>query len=238
MQPGSVVLLHSPLVTAATWGRLPDELCALGGHVVVPAVSADDDPPYAAGYVAHAAQQLEAAGLRTPLVLVGHSGAGPLLPQLGASQRAARRSIGAYVFLDAGLPRAGADRLDLLAVEDAGMAAAFRAELEGGARFPSWDVADLVDGLPDAADRRTVVTGMRPRGLDFFTERLPHPDDWPDAPCGYLRTSDAYVAWARLADLRGWTVATHRAGELRGHFAALSDPIGLAESLADIVTRL
>ncbi len=238
MKAGSVVLLHSPLVTATTWGRLPDELRTHGLHVVVPAVRADDDPPYAARYVAHAAQQLEAAGLRTPLVLVGHSGAGPLLPQVGASQRAARRRIGAYVFLDAGLPRAGADRLDLLAVEDAGMAAAFRAELAAGARFPSWTETDLAADLPDAADRRTVVTGMRPRGLDFFTERLPHPDDWPDAPCGYLRTSDAYVVWARLADLRGWTVATHRAGHLRGHFAALSDPLGLATALADIVTRL
>lgn len=238
MEAGSVVLLHSPLITAATWGRLPDQLRELGLHVVVPDVRADDDPPYAARYVAHAAQQLDAAGLRAPLVLVGHSGAGPLLPQVGASQRAARRRVGAYVFLDAGLPRAGADRLDLLAVEDSEMAATFRAGLEAGTRFPSWAETDLGLDLPAAADRRTVVTAMRARGLDFFLEPLPHPDDWPDAPCGYLRTSDAYVAWARLAQLRGWTVTTHRPGALSGHFAALRDPIGLAASLADIVTRL
>jgi hypothetical protein len=44
------------------------------------------------------------------------------------------------------------------------------------------------------------------RPPDFFTEPLPMTADWPDAPCGYLRTGDAYAHPARLAELRSWPV--------------------------------
>lgn len=238
MRAHTVVLLHSPLVTAATWGRFPDELRARGRHVVVVDVDADDRPPYAARYVAQAAQQLSNQELQPPLALVGHSGAGALLPQVGLAQRAAGRAIGGYVFLDAVLPRAAADRLDLLESEDAELAAAFRADLSAGVRFPSWAADDLRDALPDAGDRATVVAGLRPRGLDFFTERLPHPDDWPDAACGYLRTSDTYAYWERVATLRGWIVDAPGPRGLAGHFAALGDPGPLADRLTGLLDRM
>jgi hypothetical protein len=55
---------------------------------------------------------------------------------------------GGYLFCDAGLPRDGATRLELLAAEDPDMAAAFRAELERGGRFPQWGDADLARWSP------------------------------------------------------------------------------------------
>lgn len=237
MYAEGVALLHSPLVTAATWGELPDALRAHGLDVVVIAVDADAERPYAPRYVASAALQLAAAAARAPLVLVGHSGAGPLLPSVGGSRRAARQAVGGYVFLDAGLPRAGASRLDLLEAEDRGMATKFRADLESGPAFPRWRDRDLVEDLPAATAREIVLGGMRPRGLDFFTEALPHPPDWPDAPCAYLRTSDTYLHWARVAELRGWAGGTFLPNGRGAHFAALREPAGLAASLVELLER-
>jgi hypothetical protein len=39
------------------------------------------------------------------------------------------------------------------------------------------------------------------------TPEAPVPDDWPEAPCGYLQLSTAYDQEARQASLRGWPVA-------------------------------
>jgi hypothetical protein len=102
MTPGTLILLHSPLTTASVWEPLRG---ALGAYdVVVPEVTDDDRPPYAGRYVARAALEITAAGVRPPLVLAGHGAAGPLLPLIGAAQRAAHRLVGAYVFVDATLP--------------------------------------------------------------------------------------------------------------------------------------
>ena len=113
-------------------------------------VGGDDRPPFAGRYVEGAvAGTLGAAPRRGPLVLVGHSGAGPLLGAVGAGLRAAGRPCGGYLFCDAGLPQDRASRLELLAVEDEAMAEAFRAELERGGRFPEWGHADLAPLVPD-----------------------------------------------------------------------------------------
>ncbi len=108
MTPGTLILLHSPLTDASAWGALPAALA--DHHVVVPEVADDDRPPYAGRYVARAALEIAAAGVRPPLVLVAHGDAGPLLPAIGAAQRAAHRLVGAYVFVDARLPGPGTAR--------------------------------------------------------------------------------------------------------------------------------
>ena len=244
MQPSTIVLFHSPLTSAAAWGRLPEVLRADGLNVVVPEVTGDDGAPYAGRYVAHAALQIAAQntdGAEVPrvagsTVLVGHSGAGPLLPQVGFARRSAHDLAHGYVFLDAGLPRPGApaSRLDLLAVEDADFARELRAELEAGGAFPEWSSSDLASEIPDPADRALLMASLRPRRIDFFVEPLPTPIDWPDAPCGYLRTSSAYDVPARLARGRGWPTT-----ELQlGHFAALRDPSATASALLELIERL
>lgn len=207
MTPGTLVLLHSPLTTASAWDSLAGALGA--HHVVVPEVTDDDRAPYAGRYVARAALEITAAGVRPPVVLVGHGGAGPLLPALGGAQRAAHRLVGGYVFLDADLPGPPrASRRDLIRSEDAGIT-------------PDWE-------QPPAS-----VT-LRPRGDEFFTEELPMAQDWPDAPCGYLRTSVTYAGQAGQAEMRGWTVFEH----LVGHFAAVEDPDGTAVALAALIAAL
>ena len=218
MDVGTLVLLHSPLVGVESWGRLPE---ALGrGGVAATAV--------AVGGILAAA---EGPG---PPVLVGHSGAGPLLAAVGARLRAAGRPCGGYLFCDAGLPEDGASRLDLLAVEDRDMAEAFRAELEHGGRFPEWGDAELAPLVPDPAARAALIGSLRPRGLAFFTEPLPTVPGWPDAPCGFLRLSAAYDGWAAAAASRGWPTA----GLDAGHFHPLVDPDGVAAALLGLLGRM
>jgi hypothetical protein len=196
MTPGTVILLHSPLTTASAWGSLPAELGAY--DVMVPEVADDDRPPYAGRYVARAALEIAAAQVEPPVVLVAHGDAGPLLPPIGAAQRAAHRLVGGYVFVDAVLPGPGTAHRD-----------------ESG--------GDVPDGVT-----------VRVRDADFFAEERPMAQDWPDAPCGYLLTSERYQDQARQARMRGWPVAEH----LSGHFAAVGDPQGTANALSALMSSL
>jgi hypothetical protein len=171
-----------------------------------------------------------------PLVLVGHSGAGPLLPQVGFARHAAGRSTQGYLFIDAMLPRVGRTRtrMEILESTDAVAAEALAEQLQGGGRFPDWTESALARDVPDPGQRALLLSGLRPRTLSFFTEPLPEPEDWPDARCGYLRLSDAYQAPARIAELRGWTVdhlATH-------HFAALTSPELVAGAISKVLQAL
>ena len=234
----AIVLAHSPLTGPEAWGRLPDALRTAGATVVVLDTN-DRTPPYAASYVADAARQISAAEPVGPVVLVGHSGAGYLLPQIGTTQRAARRGVAGYVFLDAGVPHArGATRLGLLRSEDTDFANELEALLDGGGVFPSWTDDDLVELVPHDEVRRALVGSLRPRGRDFFVEPLPCPPDWPDAPCGLIQLSTAYEAPARVARSRGWTVVHAPAGQKGGHFAACADPAGVATILLELIGRL
>lgn len=233
-----IVLAHSPLTGPQAWGRLPDALRAAGTTVVV--LDTDDrTPPYATSYVADAARQITAAAPTEAVALVGHSGAGYLLPQIGATQRAARRAVAGYVFFDAGIPHArGATRLGLARVEDTEFAAGLGALLDAGGVFPTWTDEDLADLVPDDDVRRALVGSLRPRGRDFFEEPLPCPPDWPDAPCGFVQLSSAYDGPARVARSRGWTVVEAPADQPGGHFAACADPDGVTRILLDLVASL
>ena len=234
-----LLLCPSPLLRAAAWGDLPDRLRTLGHQVGVPDPTPDDEPPYAVRWIAACAQT--AATLATgPVVLVGHSGAGPLLPRLGAAVQAAGRPVAAYVFLDASLPRERpGNRLDLLATEDADWTVELKTHLEAGGRFPEWTDEALAEAIPDAAARTQLLEAVRARPLAFFTEALPtagdgEPGGWPDAPCGYLLASATYESRARIASGRGWPVVEH----LAGHFTALVDPDGTAAALDHLLAAL
>jgi pimeloyl-ACP methyl ester carboxylesterase len=239
----AVVLAHSPLTDATAWGALPDVLRSRGREVVVLDVTDDDGPPYASRYVARAALQVRDALGGAPAVLVGHSGAGYLLPLLGAARRAARARVSAYLFLDAGLPPGRpASRLDLLRVEvgDAApeLAAQLGAHLAGGGTYPDWTDQDLRAEITDDSARAALLRSIRPRGEAFFTEPVPVAPDWPEAPCGFLRLSSSYDGPARQASLRGWPVTGSGEDRPGGHFAAVVEPDRLADDLEALLTRL
>jgi hypothetical protein len=237
----AIVLAHSPLVGPASWGALPDVLRDQGREVVVVDVSDDSEPPFAQRYVARAATQVrDAVGARAT-VLVGHSGAGYLLPLLGSARRALRSPVAAYVFCDAGVPPARpTDRLGLLRTETADDETfdvdAFERHLRDGGRYPEWSDPDLAGLVTDDASRRALVDGVRPRGLDFWTEPVPVAPDWPDAPCGYLRLSPGYDRPARTARARGWPVVS--ADPPGGHFATCAQPEQVAGLLGEVLAEV
>ena len=174
MTSGTVVLLHAPHATAASWGDLPEMLRSYGLDVVAP------DVPDATGprYIARVSLTITATDPVAPLVLVAHGAAGPLLPGIALAQRAAHRPVAGFVFVDADLPRRG--QHDHAAPEDT----------------------------------------------------LPMAPDWPEAPCGYLRTHADRSATPnhdealREARLRGWPTTEHE------------PPATVAQSLSELVALL
>jgi hypothetical protein len=165
------------------------------------------------------------------LILAAHSGAGPLLPAIRA---AIPNLIHAYVFVDAGIPRNNATRLDLMGSEDPAWARQFQEELERGERFPTWNSDDLRQIVPDDQLREQLVTELHPRGSDFFTEPIPVFDGWPDAPCVYIQLSEPYERPAAHARVAGWP--TYRMDA--GHFHMLVDPKAVSDLIISSVMSI
>ncbi|WP_053617936.1 hypothetical protein [Nocardiopsis sp. NRRL B-16309] len=182
------VLLPPPL--GASW-RVPDLPDRLPDHGV-PAVriggGADDRPPYAGRYVAHASLEINAAvAADARIALVAEGDAGPLVGAVGAAQRAAHRPVLAYVLVDAFLPQPGSPTL---------------AEITA-AQSPEGGVGPVPGGAEPEPGAGETGAGEPP---GYRTERLPMAADWPDAPCGYLLTRPDRAHVARLARMRGWVV--------------------------------
>ena len=96
-----LLLVHSPLAGSATWHPVAADLARRGYDVGVPGLTGTvaAGPPYCP-------RQAEAIASRAsgqPAILIGHSGAGPLLAAAGAIIGGAR----GYLFVDAGLPFPG-----------------------------------------------------------------------------------------------------------------------------------
>jgi hypothetical protein len=225
-------LVVSPLLGSFTWSRVAREMKRAGIDALVasPRDSSDGSPWWEqhAMSVALAIRESSPAG---PFVLVGHSGAGPLLPAIAA---AAGRPVAAYLFVDAGIPGEEETRIEAMRREDPEFAAELLSGLRRGERFPAWTMEDLEEVLPDEDDRRRLLQEMRPRGLEFFTERIPTSAEWPDAPCGYIRLSPAYEAPASRAAGLGWPVRRLE----DGHFHMLVDPVATAGILLSVLADL
>jgi len=136
------VLIHSPLVGGLTWTLVAEQMQQRGQSVVVPILSdsADSQAPYWEQHAESVAQAFQNFPQDIALILVAHSGAGPLLPII---RQSIPNPIQAYVFVDAGIPRDGATRLDLMMSEDPEWARQFREKLKRGEQFPTWSSDDL-----------------------------------------------------------------------------------------------
>src|SRR5215510_12734714 len=121
------VLIHSPLVGAFAWKFVADQMRQRGLDVIVPVLndSPDSKEPYWKQHVDSVAHTVEHLPEDTPVTLVAHSGAGPLLPAIRAAMP---NPVHAYVFVDAGLPKDGATRLGLMLEEDSEWVQQFQAE--------------------------------------------------------------------------------------------------------------
>ncbi len=221
-----MVLVHSPLVGPFTWSLVAKSLQAGGFEVLVPVLTdgGETPPPYWQQHAESVRQALVSIPQEHPLVLVGHSGAGSLLPVLA---QAARHPVTAYLFVDAGLPHPGKSQLEEMPEE-------LRRLLAEGTRFPNWKDEDLREVLPDGRARQQLLAEVRPRPLDFFEEVLPEVSGWPDAPGGYLLFTEGYRPSLEQAKSAGWPSRTVHAG----HFHMLVDPAAVAATLVELMQQI
>ncbi len=237
------VLVHSPLVGVLSWAHVANVLWQRDIGVVVPGLHSDTDAwraekPYwqqHAEQVCASLEELPAEGSDAvdpteEIVLVGHSGAGVLLPAIAA---ALDRSVAAYIFCDADLPSDGKSRFDLFDSEE---------EAEGFRRaaidemLPPFPEAVLRSTIPETSVRAQFMEDLRSTPLEVYEEPIPMPATWPDAPVAYLgfsKSRSSYGAAVKRALEEGWAFS-----EVEGaHFHMLVDPERVAKSLLQLARK-
>ena len=224
-----LLLVHSPLVGSGTWDLVAADLARRGCEVGVPDLTGTvtAGPPYCV-------RQVEAIARSTsgqPVILIGHSGAGPLLAAAGA----AIGQVRGYLFVDAGLPTPGQTWMETVPPE---LADQIRGMADDQGWLPPWpqwwgDEA-LAVLIPDPSARRRFAAGCPRLPLAMFEEVHPPAPQWPDAPAAYLQLSEAYEDQAARARELGWPV-TER---MSHHLAPLTHSALVADSLHELLGRL
>ena len=222
----SFVLVHSLALGPSSWEPAAEELRAAGHAVVVPSLLAvtSGDPPFWPRVVEVVRAAVESSG---PLVLVGHSNSGLLLPVLGTGLG---RPVAAAVFVDAALPA----RTDATPTATPERLAALRDLAVDGVlpRWTDWWPAEQVAELfPDTSTQDRVIAEQPNLPLSYYEQRIPVPAGWADGlRCSYLQFSDAYADAAVEARERGWQVA-YLPGR---HLHQLVDPAAVARRIAEL----
>lgn len=231
MKKPSFILINSPLLGLFTWSLVAEQLREQGYLVFEHELI--DDAQSALPFWKQEVENFDFVHKATEseTLMVGHSGAGALLPALGQKLTAK-----GYIFVDAVLLFEPASRLELLAAENAEMAESFEVHLKAGGHFPNWSDEQLQGLIPDADLRQRLLMDIRPRTLPFFTERIDPPNDWDKSPlrCGYIKLSDSYTYYASQAEARGWSVLRRESH----HFAMLTEPAAIAKMLVEMGQKL
>jgi hypothetical protein len=224
-----LLLVHSPLVGSATWDLVAADLAGRGCEVGVP----DLTGTVAAGppYCARQAEVIARSASGQPVILIGHSGAGPLLAPAGALIG----EVLGYIFADAGLPIPGQTWMQTVPPE---LAARLREMADQQGWLPPWPQwwgdETMAELIPDPAARRHFAAGCPQLPLAMFEEVHPSAPQWPDAPAAYLQLSEEYQDQAATARELGWPVAER----MSHHLAPLTRPGMVAEALHELLGQL
>jgi pimeloyl-ACP methyl ester carboxylesterase len=205
------VLVHSPHGGAYTWHPVEALLRARGHHVAMPAFQST---PTASYWEQNVNAILEVAPVKP--VLVGHSGAGPLLAHV------ARWSEGAScVYVDAGFRSrrmSGLTEALPLAERAAGL-------------VPAWaNDTDLAELLPDAATRTNLISSLTPMPREYFAEEIPYRE--PPDGSAYILLSPPYAEPAAEARAKGWPVRELAGGN---HYLMLTQPEQVADAILGVL---
>ncbi len=162
-------------------------------------------------------------------MLVGHSGAGPLLPPV-ADTLAMRPAQ--LVFVDAGVPPSSGDA----ALVPDELAAHLVTLANGYGLLPRWSEwfgADAMRTLvPDDDVLAEIVAELPQLPLSYFHERVPMPDAWTVHRAAYILCSDPYREDAAEAAARGWPI-THLPGT---HLDIVTRPLAIADTLETLTS--
>ncbi|GAA1335213.1 hypothetical protein [Saccharothrix algeriensis] len=228
--PATAVLVHSPYLGPASLRPLAGALAASGHPVLLPDLRVTvNAAPVHQRLIGVFADAVEDSPVGDELVLVGHSGAGPLLPAFADALEA---PVTGLVFLDAELPTPGRSWRD---GADAERMAHYKAIAREGLmpRWDRWFAPEALSAMvPDVRLLEEIVGEAPEVPLAFLKE--PRPTVAWRGPCGYLRLSDAHRADAAAARELGWPVRELAAH----HLAAASAPAEVAAPLAELVARL
>ena len=168
-------------------------------------------------------------GIDGPVVLIGHSGAGPLLPGFAA---ALPQPVSALIYLDAGLPAPGRSWLD---ITPANLTDQLRQHARGPL-LPPWhdwfDTDPLTALVPDPDLRATLAAEEPDVSLAFLAE--PHPDTTWHGPAGYVQLSEPYGAASAEAAAAGIPVRRLDAH----HLAPATDPVAVTSAVEDLLASL
>jgi pimeloyl-ACP methyl ester carboxylesterase len=228
--PVTAVLVHSPFLGPASLRPLADALAALGHPAVLldlrPSVVA---PPVHQVLLGAFADAMGEEPLEGPVVLIGHSGAGPLLPAFADSLEDV---VTGLVFVDAGLPTPGRSWRDTVPPS---LYAGLRASSREG-QLPRWqrwfDPDPLETLVADPALRAEIADEAPEVPIAFLKEERPEVE-WT-GPAGYVQLSEPYAADAAEAESRGWPTRrldTH-------HLAPATDPGPVATAILEVLATL
>ncbi len=186
----------------------------------------DAGPPYCS----RQARRIAESAADRSVILVGHSGTGPLLTLAGSMSG----HVEGYVFIDAGLPCPGQSWIDTVPSE---VAAQIR-DMANDGWLPPWSEWWGDDGLaemfPDRKARERFAATCPRVPLAMFEEVYPDEARGPYAPSAYLQLSEAYEQPAREAKELGWPTI-----ELMSHhLCVLTDPELVAAPLLRLVGQL
>jgi Alpha/beta hydrolase family len=225
----TLLFVHSPVVGPTTWSATAEVLRGRGLRCLVPDLTgvATSGPPYYSKLARAAAEAVD----DDPIVLIGHSAAGPLLPVI--ADAGSSRTVAA-VFVDAFLPHPGRSWFDMAPVP-------LREQLldiADAARLPPWNEwfpANAIEELvPHPNVRRQFIAEIPRLPLAYFLERAPVTRNWDTLRCGFLRFSAAYDDAADEAERLGWWVARRD----WDHLCMLTAPDAVADLIGAAVTAL
>jgi pimeloyl-ACP methyl ester carboxylesterase len=227
------VLVHSPLVGPTSWVPAARELERRGRVAVVPSLVGVADAPEPQWRHVPDAVRSATSHLQRRAVLVGHSGAGLLLPVIAD---ALAIEVAALIFVDSLLPPpAGRLPLGRPAFMDQ-----LRALTTDGvlAKWSRWFGPDAMrEMVPDERLRADLEAEMPRLPLSYFEAVVPLPKNWVDRrPCAYLLLSAiAYEASAAEARAYGWPVV-----EIHGvqHMAIATNAMPVTEALLNLERAL
>jgi pimeloyl-ACP methyl ester carboxylesterase len=225
-----LLLVPSPLVGWRTWEPVAEVLAGDGYEVAIPdlAGAAAAGPPYCRGQ----AQLIAEGAGGGPVILIGYSRAGPLLPAAGAILG---ERVRGYVFVDARLPAPGRS---WLATTQPALAARLREMAGPQGWLPPWPQwwgeQELAGLITDPAVRQHFAAGCPRLPVAMLEETYPPVPGWPAAPGAYLQLSEAYAAEAASARELGWPVRQ----QLSHHLALLTEPGPIARELRTLIGQL
>ena len=145
-----LLLVHSPLVGCATWDLVAADLAGAAYEMGVPDLTGTvmAGPPYCL----RQAQVIARSASGQPAILIGHSGAGPLLGLAGGIIGQVR----GYIFVHAGLPMPGQAWMETVPPN---LAAQLREMADARGWLPPWSQWWGDEALAEACPRTIQLSG-------------------------------------------------------------------------------